>query len=112
MGDVRMTRKTRVLLEMILCAQRCRRDCRSYRTPLGSCYNGRSLFPGDPSWGEFDVVDRKEEEEEDSPFFERSFYATTDASCGGGTPTDVYELPLNECIGPFGKPRPWGNFTI
>lgn len=35
------------------------------------------------------------------------------SSCHDGTNgTDVFQLPMNECVGPFGKPRPWGMFLI
>ena len=28
-----------------------------------------------------------------------------------GQETSSFTLPLGECVGPFGKPRPWGSFT-
>lgn len=113
----------------------CSRDCIAYRTPLNSCYNGAKLFPGDPSWGEFDVLDRVDDQilgglrpsrygegeleldAEYEPFwgdgsFGRYFYATTNGTCGGD-PTDSFEdLPVGECVGPFGAPRPWGAFSF
>ena len=52
----------------------------------------------------------------------RSFYKSTDGSCAGrGEETnapqpvdgdDSFIIPLGDCVGPFGPPRPWGKFTV
>jgi len=48
----------------------------------------------------------------DGGMFGRYFYATTDGTCEGD-PTDSFEdLPVGECVGPFGAPRPWGAFAF
>jgi hypothetical protein len=90
-----------------LCADKCRSDCRSYQTPLGSCYNPQVLFPKDVSWADVDVFDMVLSDVE----FKRSFFSTTDGSCAGDA-TDIFQLRVAECVGPFGKPRPWGNFSF
>ena len=89
-----------------LCVDRCLSDCQSYQTRLSSCYNGQMLFPGDDSWGEFDIWDKLLTQDE----FRRSFFQTQNGTCAG-VPTDVFSLPLDECVGPFGEPRPWGRFS-
>ena len=43
--------------------------------------------------------------------FKRTFFQSKDSSCRD--PTDEFDaLPLNECIGPFGNPKPYGRFQI
>ena len=80
-------------------------DCQSYQTPLSVCYSGQSLFPNDPSWGDVDFVD-----EIVDGMLERSLFRTNDGTCTDET--DNFDLPLDECVGPFGKPRPWGKFSL
>jgi len=113
----------------------CSNHCQIYETPFTTCYNGHMLFPHDPSWSVWDIRDEELQEPPQheqqhhhppnnsttplasprqlpqSQQFQRSFYATHDSSCQG-EPTDVYILPLEECVGPFGKPRPWGTFSV
>ena len=96
-----------VSLFTVLCADHCQSSCMSYQTPLQHCYNPLALFPNDSSWDEFDVFDLVLNELE----FTRSFFGTVNGSCSGD-PTDVFRLRVSECVGPFGKPRPWGNFTF
>lgn len=90
-----------------LCDGFCEGDCVHYETPVGACYNGQALFPDDPSWGDSDVHD---EIIVDESLLIRVFYQSQDGSCQ--EPTDEYSLPLDACLGPFGKPRPWGKFTL
>lgn len=87
-----------------LCQDRCATDCVSYKTPLSSCYNGQQLFPGDPSWGDYDIQD---DVQSSLQLVRRGWYASQNGTCLG-RPTDQMTLPLHGCIGPFGKPRPWG----
>lgn len=94
-------------LNTFLCVDNCQQDCQSYRTPFHRCYNPQVLFPLDPSWADFDMFDMVLSEVE----FMRSFFGTNNGSCSGD-PTDTFRLQINECIGPFGKPRPWGNFSF
>ena len=89
-----------------LCVDFCDgRDCRSYQTPLSDCYSGQSLFPNDPSWGDVDFMD-----EIVNGMLERTIFGTNDGTCSDET--DNFTLPLNQCVGPFGKPRPWGQFSL
>jgi len=80
-------------------------DCRTYSTPLATCYSGQSLFPNDPSWGDVDFLDAVVD-----GTLKRTFFRTNDSTCRDAT--DEFSLPLNECIGPFGPPRPWGQFSL
>ena len=116
------------MLRTSLCVEiLCSADCVSYRTPLNECYNGAHLFPGDPSWSDFDIRDEVESDtlalffaisNEDQNIWERRarfsryFYATKNGSCGGDSTDEFDDLPLDECVGPFGPPRPWGTFSI
>ena len=89
---------------MTVCKSRCSGDCKTYAPPLNACYNPPSLWPGDPQWGTERILDRC-----NATHVSRSFFAATDINCK--TRTDGFDLPLGECFGPFGKPRPWGSFT-
>lgn len=88
----------------------CSNSCISYMTPLGECYNPQKMFPGDPSWGESDALDNDVTFTNGQVTFQRTFYSSNDTTCTG-TP-EAETLPLNECIGPFGAPRPWGSFEL
>eukprot|EP00578_Thalassiosira_sp_NH16_P003386 CAMPEP_0181139946 /NCGR_PEP_ID=MMETSP1071-20121207/35049_1 /TAXON_ID=35127 /ORGANISM="Thalassiosira sp., Strain NH16" /LENGTH=177 /DNA_ID=CAMNT_0023226879 /DNA_START=49 /DNA_END=582 /DNA_ORIENTATION=- len=99
--------------------------CKSYTTPLNTCYNAKDLFPNDESWSDLDIYD-----EMIMRNLKRSFYQSKDGSCagrgeekgdgGGGGATNVqpvdgddsFTLPMKLCVGPFGPPRPWGKFTL
>jgi len=87
-----------------VCKARCSGDCKTYEPPLDACYNPAALWPGDPQWGTDRILDRC-----NATHISRSFFAATDVNCK--TRTDGFELPLGECLGPFGKPRPWGTFS-
>jgi hypothetical protein len=97
-------------LNMTLCKDFCKNGCLSYRTPLGECFNPQKMFPGDISWGESDINDDTVAFTNGQVTFQRTIYSSDDATCTG-TP-DIETLPLNECIGPFGAPRPWGTFEL
>ena len=111
------------VLITVLCAGFCDgHDCRAYETPLqGQCYNGQVLFPHDPSWGDGDFSDEviprdlDDDQEDDSRIssswmLRRTLFRTQDGTCGDET--DRWTLPLEECVGPFGQPRPWGKFYV
>ena len=119
-------------------ANLCQKDAdkKVYEPPVGKCYSPSLLWPGDDAWGPFDVLDTWSSSSSlpsTSSSFQhldnissngtrtrsqflppntltRAFYATKDGSCGGSA-TDNYDLPVDTCLGPFGKPRPWGVFT-
>ena len=75
---------------------------------VSTCYSPTELFPDDDLWGEFDMMDSCRDK-----ILVRSFYNTTDGSCGGGAakPTDEYKLEYDRCLGPFGETYPWGVFS-
>jgi hypothetical protein len=99
-------------LNMTLCTGRCEGDCVSYITPLQQCYSPSSMYPDDASWSEFDVLD--ELLSEPSLTFQRTVFPSIDGICrgGGSNPNDIFIVPLEVCVGPFGKPRPWGSFVV
>jgi hypothetical protein len=102
-----------LLLNSTLCEGRCVDGCKSYVTPLNQCFNGQSLFPDDPSWGVYDISDIVLSSDllNESASFSRQFFGSKDGNCTGG-PTDSFILPIYECVGPFGAPRPWGEFSF
>jgi hypothetical protein len=91
-----------------LCKGKCAHDCKVYRTPLSECYSPSALFPGDEQWGAFDVFDVLDRTAGNDNF-SRTFFNSTDGTCRGQT--DGFTLPLRQCVGPFGAPRPWGTIT-
>lgn len=115
------------MIQLDVCGDKCGgQNCKTYKTPLQECFNGLNLFgPDDETWGESDVYDVYHERRNSITryFFEDS----SDGTCGGHTTTnsdsgevDVdlskasfsNHIPLEKCVGPFGQPRPWGEFTL
>lgn len=88
---------------MEVCTGKCKTDCKIYRPPSGVCYSPPLLWPGDVQWGRFDTLDMC-----NSTHLDRSFFNSVNGSCTERT--GGFSLPLDACIGPFGKPRPWGKF--
>lgn len=82
-------------------------DAIVYSLPVSKCYSPAELFPDDDLWGTFDMMDVCRDK-----ILVRTFYNTTDGSCGGdlGVPTDEYKLQYDHCLGPFGEKYPWGAF--
>ena len=93
-----------MMLNMTVCKTRCTGDCKTYAPPLNACYNPPTLWPGDEQWGTERVIDTC-----NATHISRSFFAAMDVECT--TRTDGFDLPLGVCLGPFGKPRPWGTFA-
>jgi len=91
---------------MTVCATRCTAGCKTYIIPFEMCYAPPSLFPDDPQWGPFDCLDTH-----NGTHFTRRIYGSQHAKCDG-TPTDSFTVGLGECVGPFGRPRPWGSFAV
>ena len=92
---------------MTLCgpaAPPCSTDCKTYEIPLSKCFSPPVLFPGDRQWGRYDVFDVCH-----GHYLNRSFFSSTNGSCFNRT--DGFVLPLHECVGPFGNPRPDGFFS-
>ena len=94
-----------MLLNQTVCAEGCRSDCATYVLPTSRCYNPVRLFPHDSQWGAADIVD----ELVNLTHLNRSFFASDDVTCQHRT--DGFMVPLDVCVGPFGKPRPTGSFT-
>jgi hypothetical protein len=120
------------LLNMTICNGKCFGDCREYILPTNKCYNPQAMFPEDPSWGQYDVTDEiilgstttttttttTSIDHPNDPVptsLRRTIYPSTNGTCvsdGDHHPANVFTIPLNECVGPFGKPRPWGIFEL
>lgn len=95
-------------LNMTLCTGRCTGDCRSYVTPTSQCYNSGDLFPNDPSWPpNVDVFDTVI-----CQTLVRTIFHSTNRTCSHSDSDDRFQINLDECVGPFGKPRPWGSFSL
>jgi hypothetical protein len=99
---------TPTFLNMTICNGECSGDCKTYVTPLSKCYNSQTLFPNDPAWSGKDVMDTVICQTLTRKIFEDS----TNGSCRAGDQDDHFLIPLDECVGPFGPPRPWGLFTL
>jgi hypothetical protein len=100
-------------------------DPKTYTFPADTCISPPHLWPGDPTWASFDVLDTVDAEEDDGHLVAgsggnssstalkkkqsvtRKFFASENGTCAG-EPTDSFKLPLAVCVGPYGKPRPWG----
>merc|ERR1719272_2140380 len=80
-------------------------DPKTYLIPLEQCFSPAQLFPKDPQWGTSDTLDSC-----NRSHITRQFFGTVDGTCKGPV-TSSFTLPLHECVGPFGKPRPWGSFS-
>jgi hypothetical protein len=103
------TATTTSMVNMTLCHDMCHWDCQSYVTPLDACFSSGRLFPNDPSWGDgWDILDTIVL---DQAMLHRIIYSSQDGTCTGTDP-DSFDIPLNECVGPFGAPRPWGTFEL
>ena len=44
----------------------------------------------------------------------RQFFKSADGTCDGTSMEEdnSFILPFDDCVGPFGPPRPWGKFTL
>lgn len=116
-GDDHKNPKLATRVQTLLCdschddATELTQGCVACITPLNTCYNAQVLFPNDDTWGNIDIYDTMIMRD-----VKRMFYQSTDGSCIGRDKDDVVEdyfmLPLDECVGPFGPPKPWGKFTL
>jgi hypothetical protein len=100
-------------LELTICDGFCTGDCASYVTPIAVCFSPKWLFPKDPLWGEgdiLDIVDGDGEGQEVNSSFSRTIFESSDGTCRSST--DNFIVPLDVCVGPFDKPRPWGTFKL
>jgi hypothetical protein len=41
----------------------------------------------------------------------RYIFDSTEQNCQGNV-TDHFVVPIHQCIGPFGPPRPWGTLSL
>ena len=93
-------------LNMTLCKDKCTSDCKTYITPTNECFNSGELFPKDPSWSGLDILDVVI-----CQTLVRTIFDSADGSCKSSD-SDRFQIPLEECVGPFGQPRPWGTFSL
>jgi hypothetical protein len=99
-----------MMLNMTLCGGKCdNENCKSYITPINSCYSSSILFPNDISWSGKDIYDTII-----CQTLIRNIYDTENGTCRRQDDNDSnkFLIPLNECVGPFGLPRPWGTFRL
>ena len=95
-----------MLETMIVCRDKCETGCASYPVPLGKCFSPPKLWPHDPTWAINDIFDKCV----NATHFQRSLFSSTDGTCEGSTGS--FGIPIGECVGPFGEPRPWGWFNL
>ena len=102
------------------------KDCQTYLTPIRTCYSSSKLFPEDPSWSGYDmfdvVVPTSTNTVVSTPqnnntagtilLLVRTIYSTTNGTCVPSSQDVVFRLELQQCVGPFGRPRPWGIFSM
>jgi hypothetical protein len=116
--------------------------CKTYTTPLNECYNGQTLFPGDESWSSYDIYDTLSMLSMKRTFYKSSDGSCSNALSAQDLldatkadsaaefaavgdmgfyrenfimqegEIDFFILPFDQCVGPFGPPRPWGKFTL
>lgn len=101
------------ILNMTLCEDKCylESNCTSYLSPISECYDSGALFPNDPSWSGKDVLDTVICQ----TLIRRIFGSSRNGTCVASPSEDDddrFQIPLNECVGPFGQPRPWGMFQL
>jgi len=99
-----------MMLNMTLCGGKCdNENCKSYITPINSCYSSSILFPNDISWSGKDIYDTII-----CQTLIRNIYDTENGTCRrqDDDNDNKFLIPLNECVGPFGLPRPWGTFRL
>ena len=90
----------------------CSGECKTYLTPLQSCYNAKFLFPNDDSWSDVDIFDQLYFNTTlDENQLHRTFYTSNDGSCSSDVDYSWIQ-PFEVCEGPFGYPRPWGKFSL
>jgi len=88
--------------------------CKTYLTPISTCYNAQFLFPNDQSWSDVDILDElhyRPEMKKAPPNLKRTFYTSKDGSCSSDVDYS-WTQPFEVCEGPFGLPRPWGKFSL
>ena len=100
-----------MMLNMTLCSDKCENyeSCKSYITPINVCYSSSILFPNDISWSGKDIHDTII-----CQTLIRNIYDTDNGTCRrqDDNNDNKFLIPLNECVGPFGVPRPWGTFRL
>lgn len=113
------TREEQRKIITTLCTdKKCSNNCTQYDTPVSQCYNGRDLgsYPFYDNttnpFGIYDTIDVIFGHHDPVVAFKRSFFGSTNGSCTGSV-TDLFDyIPLDECVGPFGPPRPCGTFHL
>jgi len=101
-------RDTPIILNTTFCTDKCFGDCVHFLTPAGQCYNGQNMFDGeDNPFGEHDILDQTIKNSVGIVGIKRDFYQSTNGTCSGGITDSFDDIPVDECVGPIGPPRPW-----
>lgn len=111
------------LLLTTLYVDKCTSDnFTTYRTPIGDCYNGKHFNTTQDfvtisstlwstvsnPYGDHDIIDELVTENNKIVWISRSFYKSTNGTCMEGITDSFPNIPLYDCVGPFGEPFPWG----
>ena len=95
-----------------------------YTSPINECYNGKSVAyhssdavtnlkpKSNNPYGDHDIMDGFVKEGEEFVGIARLFFQSKNGTCLGGVTDSFPNIPLNECVGPFGPPYPWGILKI
>lgn len=107
----RKQQKQEQLLTILYADHECSKNSTVYLTPVFQCYNAQNeSLLNNNAFGKHDIFDEIVPNKHDPVALRRSFFKSSNGSCSGGVTDSFNYLPLNECIGPFGSPRPWGVF--
>lgn len=95
------------MLNLTLFADHCHSNAATYLVPVARCYNPKQRFHHDPQWGDADILDIISP---NGTHLNRSFFATANGTCQSRT--GGFALPLDACVGPWGRPRPFGTIAV
>jgi len=110
--------ENRTLITTLCTDKKCSENCTHYDSPVSQCYNGKDLSPSTfddnttNPFGIYDIVDDVIITNYDPMAFKRLFFGSTNGTCAGNVTDSFNYIPLDECVGPFGPPRPCGTFHL
>lgn len=103
-------------LNTTLCTGKCEGDCKTFVTPVMKCYNGISMFgeSEENPFGAQDILDKiiRGQGSGAAIAVERTFYDSVDGTCSKKKSDQFDSIPLDQCVGPFGEPHPWGTLHL